>query len=282
MVAVAAAVPLGLGLYLTFSRGALFACLAGLVALIVLAPDWVQLRALIVSVMAAALGAVAASPFHSVATLSGALGTREREGAIALGLLAVLIVLAVVAQGLDPSPRAPAELHVPRHAGLIATAVICAGLALAIVVGAHEKSGTPLTGGAGRFGTLKSNRYDYWKVALRAFASEPSAASAPGAGRSGGCGQNDQRLRPGRPFAAAADDGGARRGRTCTARGFLGIGANGCAAPALAAGPIAAFVAYVAHAPLDWDWQMPALTLVAIVLGGALVALGETPAIRPR
>ena len=30
--------PLGLGLYLSFSRGALFACAAGLVALVVLAP----------------------------------------------------------------------------------------------------------------------------------------------------------------------------------------------------------------------------------------------------
>ena len=36
--AAAAAAPLGMGLYLTFSRGALFACAAGLIALIVLAP----------------------------------------------------------------------------------------------------------------------------------------------------------------------------------------------------------------------------------------------------
>src|SRR5690348_14055415 len=28
-------------------------------------------------------------------------------------------------------------------------------------------------------------------------------------------------------------------------------------APALSAGPIAALVVYAAHAPLDWDWQMP-------------------------
>ena len=36
--AAAAAAPLGMGLYLSFSRGALFACAAGLVALIVVAP----------------------------------------------------------------------------------------------------------------------------------------------------------------------------------------------------------------------------------------------------
>jgi hypothetical protein len=42
---------------------------------------------------------------------------------------------------------------------------------------------------------------------------------------------------------------------------------------ALAAGPTAAFVTYIAHAPLDWDWQMPAVTIIALVLAGALVAM---------
>jgi hypothetical protein len=41
----------------------------------------------------------------------------------------------------------------------------------------------------------------------------------------------------------------------------------------LAAGPIAALIAYFAHAPLDWDWEMPAVTLVAIILAGMLLAL---------
>jgi hypothetical protein len=46
-------------------------------------------------------------------------------------------------------------------------------------------------------------------------------------------------------------------------------------APAAAAGPIAALVTYAAHAPLDWDWQMPAVTIVALVLGGQVLALAE-------
>ena len=46
-----------------------------------------------------------------------------------------------------------------------------------------------------------------------------------------------------------------------------------------AAGPVAGFVAYIAHAPLDWDWEMPAVTLVALVLVGMLVtqAAGDRP-----
>src|SRR5207237_10517669 len=62
------------------------------------------------------------------------------------------------------------------RATVIATAVIVAGLGLASVVGAHETSGstTPrLSGGATRLASLRSDRYDYWSVALRAFGSEP-------------------------------------------------------------------------------------------------------------
>jgi len=46
-------------------------------------------------------------------------------------------------------------------------------------------------------------------------------------------------------------------------------------APPLAVGAIAGLVCYAAHAPLDWDWQMPAVTLVAIVLAGVVIAQAE-------
>ena len=51
-----------------------------------------------------------------------------------------------------------------------------------------------------------------------------------------------------------------------------------------AAGAIAALVAYAVHAGLDWDWEMPALTLVALVLAARLQpqqrALHQPPAER--
>jgi hypothetical protein len=37
-------------------------------------------------------------------------------------------------------------------------------------------------------------------------------------------------------------------------------------------GPITALATWFVHANLDWDWEMPALTLVALVLAGS--ALG--------
>ena len=47
------------------------------------------------------------------------------------------------------------------------------------------------------------------------------------------------------------------------------------AAPALAAGPLAALVTYLVHSPLDWDWEMPAVTLIAVVLAGLVIAAGD-------
>ena len=48
--------------------------------------------------------------------------------------------------------------------------------------------------------------------------------------------------------------------------------------PVLAAGPAAALAAWALHASLDWDWEMPALTLVALTLAAMLVARGDASA----
>jgi hypothetical protein len=45
--------------------------------------------------------------------------------------------------------------------------------------------------------------------------------------------------------------------------------------PAAAAGCAAAALAWLLHASIDWDWQLPAVTLPAIALTGALAVLAE-------
>ena len=45
--------------------------------------------------------------------------------------------------------------------------------------------------------------------------------------------------------------------------------------PALVAGPAAALTVWAIHSAIDWDWEMPALTLVAVVLAGALLATAD-------
>jgi hypothetical protein len=48
--------------------------------------------------------------------------------------------------------------------------------------------------------------------------------------------------------------------------------------PVLAAGPVAGLVTWLFHASIDWDWEMPALTLVAIALAAMLVARADETA----
>ena len=45
--------------------------------------------------------------------------------------------------------------------------------------------------------------------------------------------------------------------------------------PGLAAGPIAGLTLWALHAAIDWDWEMPALTLAAVVLAGMLVSRSQ-------
>jgi hypothetical protein len=280
-VAAGAAAPLGMGLYVTFSRGALFAWAAGLLTLAVVGRRVEQLRAILLTVAAGALAAVASAPFKGVTALEGALSTRERQGAIALALLVAIALAAGVAQALLVRRERGAELRLPRLAPVLALVVICAGLALAIVVGAKEKSRGTIGGGASRLVELQSNRYNYWRVAFRAFKAEP----VRGVG-AGGWAVWWLRYRPNGEFAQDAHSLPIQTlaelgvvGLALLAAFLAGIGLTARRAyrmaPALAAGPVAGFVTYIVHSPLDWDWQLPALTGVAIVLAGALLAIAE-------
>ena len=52
------------------------------------------------------------------------------------------------------------------------------------------------------------------------------------------------------------------------------IAAVGARNDPLVAGAAAAYVAFLVHAGLDWDWEMPAVTLVGLLCGiGVLVSM---------
>jgi O-antigen ligase len=283
--AAASAVLLGVGLYDSFSRGALFAAAAGLLALAVMAPTRQQLGGLGVCLAAAVLASVAAAPFSSVTSLSGSLGTREGQGATVLALLVVIAAASVTGEIVLSRRATSGRVRLPRGAGIIATLMVCAGLAVAITVGAHESSAASerLPGGSSRLVTLQSNRYAYWRVALRAFATEPF--HGVGAGNWSVYWLRWRKIREG------AQDAHSLPLQTLAELGVLGaiallafLGGLWLSArqalrrTAVAAGPAAGLVAYVAHAPLDWDWQMPALSLMAMILAGALLAIVSQPA----
>jgi hypothetical protein len=285
--AAAAAGPLGLGLYVTFSRGALFACTAGLLVLAVARPDRARWRGGTLALGAAVAGAVSGAPLAGVTHLAG--GHRTAEG---LAELALLAAIAVVAIGLSQRARLdPTPLRLPRGTPWATAALILGGFVLFLVVGRHEsQGGVPVSRGADRLTSLRSNRYAYWRVAAGMFARDP----VQGEGASSFATEWLRR----RPFAEGARDAHSLYIETLGELGAVGLallaaflaGVGWAArdglllAPGLAAGPLAAFAVWVAHAAVDWDWEMPAVTLPALLLAGALLGLSDlrVAAQRPR
>jgi O-antigen ligase len=280
--AAAATVPLlGAGLVLTFSRGAIAAALVGLLVLALLAPEPGQRQATLVAGIVAALAGAAAALLPAVRTLGGA--HRSAEG---LAMLAVLVVLGAAAALMARREPAPRVTAAPRRTGLArAAALVAAVLALAALAAALERGPDQRTGAsAQRLASTESNRYEYWKVAVRTWSEHPLV------GHGSGSFQADW-LRE-RTITEVVRDAHSLYLETAAELGLAGLlllaaflgGVLASAvrahrrAPGAAAGPAAALAVWLVHAGLDWDWEMPALTLVAIALMGALVALADDPA----
>jgi len=287
VLAAAAAVPLAVALYLAYSRGAFAAVAAGLLVLCLLAPTWPQLRAIAVCVEAGAVAAVVASRLDGFASLSGALRHREAHGVLMLSILVALMIVAaavqawgcrVEAQGLTRLGPLPLRRGVRTAGWLAALAVAAFPYAAAL----REKGTGDVNPAFGanvvRLGSIGSHRYAYWRVAGRTFLHHPLRGTGAGSFRV-------QWLRE-RPFNEAVRDAHSLYLQTAAELGLIGLLALGAlfagvllaarrtwlCDPALAAGPIAALAVFALHAGVDWDWQMPALTLVAITLAGLLLA----------
>jgi O-Antigen ligase len=285
--AAAGAVPLATGVYLSFSRGALGALAGGLVILLVLAPERSQLRALGLCLGLGALASLAASRFPGVESLGG--DDPERDGAVVLAILTVLCTLAAAvqmrlarAESAGRLGTGRVDLRVPRAvvaAAVPLLAVALVGVAAALDQGSREEPREGAT--AARFGDLGSARYDYWDVALSEFAAKPLGGVGSG-------GFEVSWFRE-RELDEVARDAHSLAFETAAELGVVGLimlglflaGAALCArsayelAPALAAGPCAALVVWLIHAMLDWDWEMPSVTLPALVLAGLLAGAAD-------
>jgi O-Antigen ligase len=280
--AAAGAVPLGTGVYLSFSRGAFAALAAGLAMLVVLARDRAQLRAALICVAGAALAGVPAGLSDGVRALEGTMSHREAQGAAVLvGLLVVMAATAAVVRW-EAGARA-GRLVLPTWA---TRAVLVGAAALIVVVplvaGHRETSPAGAFGATNaRFAELGSNRYDYWEVAARAFGDHP----LKGVGSSGFAAEW---LRH-RTIPERVHDAHSLVLETVAELGIVGLALLAvvlvavmyCAIraqeadPILAPGFAAALTVWLLHANVDWDWEMPAVTLVALVLAGSLIAAAE-------
>jgi O-antigen ligase/polysaccharide polymerase Wzy-like membrane protein len=278
--AAAAAAPLGMGCYLSFSRGALAALAAGLLTLVVLAPTFGQLRAAVLVAVAGAAGATAAAASPAVRALEGSAATREREGAIVLAVALVLMALAALGARLEHARLPDRPLPLPRWAGWAALAAIVALLVVPIAAAGGKQQAPPATGATNqRFASLGSNRYGYWRIAIDTGLDHPLAGVGASGFRVAWLEHRDvdENVRDAHSLELEtfAELGLVGVALLATLLGAVALSARAAhrVDPALAAGPVAALTAWAFHSAIDWDWEMPALTLVAVVLAGALLAV---------
>jgi O-Antigen ligase len=262
-VAAAASGPLlGLDLYLTLSRGALGALAVGLLVLPALRPTRATLRAGVLVAVAAAVPAVAAE-----LALRDVLHTGSSSGQGA-AMLVLLVLVAAAAAAVAARGRATAG---PLPGLRVAAAVaLAAALAVTVVAAAHSgRAGVP-TRGSGRLVSIESNRYAYWRVAVATFADHPLR----GVGSAGFRVEWLER----RHIGEVVRDAHSLYLETAAELGLVGLLALAALLGGTAvtvrreAAAAAALAAWAVHAGVDWDWEMPALTLVALLLAGSAIA----------
>jgi O-antigen ligase len=197
---------------------------------------------------------------------------RLRLVAPALGGLFLVTLALTESRGGWIAALAGAAVALPlawgRRGIALATAAV-AGLALAVVLALP--AGSLADEAAARGG----DRAWYWHVAWQ------EAADHPVAGR--GAGTFELAWLEQQPVPVSVRDAHSLYLETLAELGLLGLALLGLALapPLLAAfrGASAAaaggYVAFLVHAGLDWDWELPAVTLAGLLCGAALIALAN-------
>jgi hypothetical protein len=281
-------------LYFTFSRGALAALALGLVVALAADPRRLQLAAGACVLAAPAAGAVwLASRSPALARTDSVLADASRAGhRLALALIGLAAASAALAAAfawlerhVEPGPHA-------RRAGLLALAGVGV-LAVAVPIAAtggpaaafdrakQSFEGTPAGGTdlRDRFFSLSSNgRADLWQAALNDAAAHPLLGS--------GAGSYERYWLAHRPVPLKVRDAHSLYLETYAELGPVGVVLLLCAlalplaalrrarSARLAAGALGAYAAFLGHAAVDWDWELTAVTVPALLCGACLVLLG--------
>jgi hypothetical protein len=289
--ACAAAVPCAVVLYLTFSRGSLVALAAGFVALFLVRPRRAQLVVGAVVLAGATVLALVLQLLPAVLELEqDDTATQTSQGAIFLAALVVVTVAVAAAYARLTRPRpdeGPLELAPPlRRALAVGTLVAVVGVAWLIATGSEKTD--PLPSSKERLTKVSTNRGEYWRVALGSFADDPLTGVGAGS-----YGVEWRRERESDDFAQDAHtlyletlaELGLVGGLLLAA--FLGAVLLGVARSAsdgadpMAPAAAACMAAFLVHVGLDWTWEFPALTLIALLFAAAAVQPAR-PRVRAR
>lgn len=260
----AAAVPLlGLDLYLTLSRGAIGALVAGLLVLIALRPR----RGTLVAAALVLVGA--AVPAALAETVLNDVMRAQSTGGAGVAMLAVLVAAGAACAWVRVEPGPELERVRP-----LAVAALVAALAATVL---SVRSGTP-TSGSERLVSAQSNRYDYWRVAADTFTEHPLRGIGTGGFRVEWLlrRDRDESVRDAHSLylETAAELGVIGLAALLAFLGGVGAAARRARTPAAAA----ALAGWAVHAGLDWDWELPGLTLVAVLLAGRVLAAADASA----
>ena len=280
-------------LYFTFSRGALVALVVGVIVQI--AADARRARLLasgLVLGVPALLGVFLASRYHALTTPGDSLTTAQREGReLATSLVALALVAAAGAVALHLAER---RLSFSARAGRLLVATV-AGAAVFGVVGALVAAGGPVAAverAADAFresppaegGDLQrrllsasgNGRSEYWRVARTMVSEEPMLGTGAGSFEAHWFGE--------RSVAFHARDAHNLYLEALAELGPVGLALllGTLALPLLALpsarrfayapAAVGAFAAYLVHAGVDWDWEVPAVTVPAVFCAAILLA----------
>ena len=289
-------------LYLTFGRAAWLALGVGLAAALILDPRRLQLVTTLLALSPApGLAVLFASRSDGLTSPQASLAEIESDGrSLALAVVLLAALAAVSALALRHAERHVRAGPLTRSyaAALLVVLVAVAAAAIVRVGGpidlaargydAFNAPPAPAQSDVGRrlFSFSGSSRSDYWRVAWHDVEDHPLLGS--------GAGSYERRWLLRRPAALPVRDAHSLYLESLAELGPLGLllllGA--LAAPFAAAvrarshpfvpAALAAYCCYLVHAGVDWDWEMPAVTLAGLSVGAALlVAARPSDTTRP-
>jgi hypothetical protein len=283
-------------LYFTFSRGAWLSMLVALCLLVVVDRRRLQLLATAMPLFViSGLIIWRASRVSALTHIDVSLASATHAGhslaatlAIAMFASACVVVLALKIERAGAVPRV-----VRNAARSVLVALLVAAVAIALAhfgapwtIARHGyssfKGRPPATSGNlnGRLFTLSNNnRLEAWRVAVHAFESHPVIGV--------GAGGYEQYWDAHRPIALTIRDAHSLYLETMAETGIVGLVVLIAALSApllafrrarkapLASFALAAYVAFLIEAAVDWDWELSGVTLAGLLCGGALLVAGR-------
>jgi tetratricopeptide (TPR) repeat protein len=285
-------------LYFTFSRGGWIALIVGLAAAVALDPRRLQLIVALLVVGTPALIATAiGSGYEGLIRRDSPLSVVTEQGgefAIIIALLALVaaaatVLLTVAERRYEPSRNVRLTFAVVVALvtlGSLGAVVVRFGGPVDMVERAYDAFKQPPSGLdtdlRDRLFTFTGGyRAELWEEAWNQWRDNPFLGE--------GAGTYEQYWNEHRPIDHKVRDAHNLYLETLGELGPIGLAALllalgvpvaaalGARRHPLAAGAFGAYVAYLVHAAVDWDWELPAVTLAALAAGAALIAFRAPP-----